>query len=206
MASEVIERQPWERQPGESARAYAAFCVYLNLGPQRSIQKAFEAKSAPDAPQKRPVNGTWKAWCSRFRWTERTNDYSLYLELIARQEREAEHNKELEAYRARQKHLAQATTDSAMKLVNLANQKIEELQKAYDDWKARLEAAETPAERAEIRRNDPINLLSIPNWIRAAASVAQVATDAESQALAVNELLHMLEDSDRFRLPMTPER
>jgi len=191
----MIQRQPWERQPEESARAYAAFCLYLNLGPQRSIQKAFEAKSAPNAPQKRPVNGTWKAWCSRFRWTERARDYSLHLELIARQEREAQHHKEIEAFRRRQRELAEVTTAIGLKLLELVNRKIKSLQKEYDAWKVRMEAATTPEQRAELLKENPINLMSIPSWIRAAAFASQVGSDAESQALAVNELLHVLQDT-----------
>lgn len=32
--------QPWDRQPDETAPAYAAFQAYLDLGPDRSIRKA----------------------------------------------------------------------------------------------------------------------------------------------------------------------
>lgn len=35
--TEIIE--PWERQPGETEKAYEAFLVYKNLGPGRSIKK-----------------------------------------------------------------------------------------------------------------------------------------------------------------------
>lgn len=192
MSSETDARHSWERREDESTKAYAAFCAYRDLGIERSFDKAYRAVKGAE---KRAVTGRWKLWANVYEWRRRAQDYDLYLELQARQRREAEHHAELEAYRMRQKHLAQATTDSALKMLKLGNQKIEDLQKQYDDWKAALLAADSPELRAKLLANDPISVLSVPNWIRAAASAAQVATDAESQALAVNELLHMLDDS-----------
>lgn len=195
MLSEIEARHPWERKENETSKAFAAFCAYRDLGPGRSISKAHATVKPRQTSGRGKAPRHWEEWASLHDWPKRAQDYDLHLELQARQRREAEHHAELEAYRTRQKHLAHATTDSALKLLKLSNQKIEDLQKEYDGWKAALLAADTPELRAKLLANDPISVLSIPNWIRAAASVAQVATDAESQALAVNELLHILEDT-----------
>ena len=32
------DAKPWERQDGESAKAYQAFCKYLDMGEKRSIR------------------------------------------------------------------------------------------------------------------------------------------------------------------------
>lgn len=82
-------------------------------------------------------------------------------------------------------------------MLELANRKMTDITKTYEEWKEKLAKAQTEEERAELRKNDPISTAHLPNMIRAAASVAQVATDAEAQALAVNELLKILEDTKK---------
>jgi hypothetical protein len=192
MTSEFIDRQPWEKQEGESMKAYTAFCTYRDLGSARSLIKA---ERATKGLQTSNVSGRWRQWSTDHEWKKRAQDYDLHLELIARVQREAVHHKELEDYRGRQKQLATATTASSLKLLRLANARIDDLQKIYDQWKANLASAKDDKEREALMGQCPINVLSIPNWISAAARVAQVALDSESQALAVNELLHVLADT-----------
>lgn len=58
------DRDPWERQPGESGPAYAAFIVYRDLGPlQRSIKKASETIGK--------ARNNCSRWARAWRWTER---------------------------------------------------------------------------------------------------------------------------------------
>ncbi|TAM68311.1 MAG: hypothetical protein EPN50_05040 [Chloroflexota bacterium] len=54
---------PWEPQPGESSPAFAAFVMYRDLGPGRSITKTAEALG-----RNRTLIGDWS---SRWRWQER---------------------------------------------------------------------------------------------------------------------------------------
>ena len=56
-------RAPWERQPGEGAKAYAAFESYKLLGPQRSITRV--AASLGRHPS------LIRRWCQGHGWVER---------------------------------------------------------------------------------------------------------------------------------------
>jgi len=56
-------RPPWERQPGEGAKAYAAFESYKLLGVQRSITRV--AASLGRHPS------LIRRWCQRHQWVER---------------------------------------------------------------------------------------------------------------------------------------
>lgn len=72
----------WERQKGESSKAYAAFCVYRDLGPDRSIEKARQTM-----PKTRPKS--WLVcWSTKYNWVARAAAYDDYLDRKKRLERE----------------------------------------------------------------------------------------------------------------------
>jgi len=72
----------WERQPGESTKAYAAFCVYRDLGTERSLEKAGQML---DKPRTRKWLGEWSA---KYKWVERAKAYDDYVEKLKRKEKE----------------------------------------------------------------------------------------------------------------------
>lgn len=74
--------QPWERQKGESARAFEAFLVYLQMGPDRSIQ-AVSHKLAKSIP-------LIKRWSSENNWVERCRAWDNYLQQEAKKAAVAE--------------------------------------------------------------------------------------------------------------------
>jgi hypothetical protein len=88
--AEVMPFESWERLPGETGAAYAAFCAYRDIGFERNIRKAVEGYirggtevpagnvSAHIAKRYR----VWRNWCSRFRWRERAADYDRYTEKL----------------------------------------------------------------------------------------------------------------------------
>jgi len=72
----------WDRLPNESTKAYAAFCVYRDLGPERSLDKAGQKL---DKPRSRKWLGEWSA---KYKWVERAEAYDDYIEKLKRKERE----------------------------------------------------------------------------------------------------------------------
>ena len=68
----------WDRQPGESSKAYANFCRYRDAGEDRSLRKlAGDAKTTSNLRQ-------LQEWSSRWRWVERSQKYEDHLEHQAR--------------------------------------------------------------------------------------------------------------------------
>ncbi len=57
------QRQPWHRQPDESAKAYEAFRIYREMGPSRSISKAARKLNKSTMVLAR--------WSTRWSWQER---------------------------------------------------------------------------------------------------------------------------------------
>lgn len=72
----------WERLPGESSKAYEAFCIYRDLGVDRSIEKTAKSRL-------KPGSYSWlRNWSSKYNWVERARAYDDYLEREKRKEQE----------------------------------------------------------------------------------------------------------------------
>ena len=73
--------ESWERLAGESAGAFAAFCVFRDVGAERNIRKAVESVEKDVDVQAKKYR-VWRNWCTQFRWRERAADYDRYIEKL----------------------------------------------------------------------------------------------------------------------------
>lgn len=70
--------EPWERQDGETARAWEAFCKYRDMGPDRSLRKVVQALNKNLT--------TIAEWSSKYEWVKRVAAWDAEQDRIARQE------------------------------------------------------------------------------------------------------------------------
>ncbi len=78
------DREPWERQPGETSKAYAAFCIYRNMGPrQRSL---IETARCWYADKSRTRVGVIERWSAGHNWVERCKAYDEFIDEQRRQQ------------------------------------------------------------------------------------------------------------------------
>ncbi|GEM_PF-5023068 len=91
---EIIYLDPWDRRE-KSDRAWAAFNIYLDLGPVRTVGTAYEqykkqfrpkkgTKKAFD-PKKEQTPGHFKKWASEFKWRDRAFSYDNHLTKVERE-------------------------------------------------------------------------------------------------------------------------
>lgn len=76
----------WDRPaPGETAKAFAAFAIYRDLGPDRSIRRAKETAGGSSANHR-----YWETWSSANRWPARAAAYDAWLDehLVAKRREE----------------------------------------------------------------------------------------------------------------------
>lgn len=64
--------KPWERQEDEGAKAYEAFVIYREMGPERSLTKVSE-----ELHKGRDLIGRWSA---TYHWVDRVREYERQLE------------------------------------------------------------------------------------------------------------------------------
>src|SRR5262245_12181395 len=80
---------PWERWPGESAKAYAAFCLFRDLGPGRSLDAASRSYHHPGLEAQQPprrrlprASGTIRRWAHRWSWLDRARAWDQETERL----------------------------------------------------------------------------------------------------------------------------
>lgn len=72
---------PFEQQPKETAKAFAAFSLYLSLGPQRSLAAVGRKLGKSKVVIER--------WSSKFDWPSRVNAHSAHMAIVEREATEA---------------------------------------------------------------------------------------------------------------------
>jgi hypothetical protein len=76
--------EPWTRQPGETAKAHAAFLVYRNLGAgRRSLNRAYNRHRTGNESAGLATPGTWTHWSVRHDWARRCAAWDAH---VAREE------------------------------------------------------------------------------------------------------------------------
>lgn len=81
----VLPFESWERLPGESGAAYAAFSAFRDCGLDRTIRKAVESAETDRARRDKRYN-VWRNWSTQFRWKERAADYDRHIERLKQTE------------------------------------------------------------------------------------------------------------------------
>src|SRR6266545_5521508 len=106
-----IDGNPEETpEPHESARAFAAFCMYRDLGPGRSVAAAWNARQVTTGakgpidvvPQRSRPSGRWNLWSSKYHWVDRAAAHDRKIDeakCAAIREKEIEYKKVQEAFK-----------------------------------------------------------------------------------------------------------
>lgn len=72
--------RPWEKGAAETSRAFAAFVVYRDLGPGRTIARAAEKLGKADS--------TFEHWSAKYSWPKRAEAYDAHLDAVGRAQAE----------------------------------------------------------------------------------------------------------------------
>ena len=68
---------PWDRRAAETAKAYAAFRTYAELGAHRSVREALRQNSGKTAVSRKLR--TWEGWSSKNAWVSRADSRDAWL-------------------------------------------------------------------------------------------------------------------------------
>jgi len=117
--------KPWSKLSNETSRQYEAFCIYRDMGIERSILKVAYEWSAGGHQSK------LKEWSSKYHWVERASAYDEHIDEIKRARNE-EAIIEMSARHADYSLQIQEKAIEALKLVKPEELKPNDLIKWYD--------------------------------------------------------------------------
>ncbi|MFA6258784.1 MAG: hypothetical protein WCX79_03745 [Candidatus Paceibacterota bacterium] len=123
-----MQRDPWDRLDREPSEQYIRFCVYRDLGPGRTIGKAY-AKLCEEYGKAGCGPRRLEKIATRYKWVKRSRAYDDHLEKIRRED----HEKELKAMFRRHKSLGLGLQQFAGKKLEKILKDKETLDKAADD-------------------------------------------------------------------------
>jgi hypothetical protein len=133
----------WLKQKNETAKAYAAFQVYLELGKERTIDSAHTQATGHQNTVKRSSRA-WLRWSSKYNWVARANAYDEHLIILQMQHAEEETKRKATATLARREKLLQAELELAARLLDRARKILEKDLKncSYSDAARMVETAD----------------------------------------------------------------
>jgi hypothetical protein len=176
----------YDRQNGETTKAYTAFTLYRDMGSARSLDRVEEKIYGTQIGHKRGTNLTsLKRWSREWNWVDRCRDYDRDREQEMRQIKSA-HEKaayiqDLEHYQLQQKTIGMMT-------LNLATRSLESIALILEPIHQALKAS------GGVIPRDKIDLLfasqlAAKNLMLAASSGAELA----AKGLVIEQLLESIE-------------
>jgi hypothetical protein len=114
--AEMLPFDSWERLPGETSAAFAAFCVFRDFGTDRNIRKAVDGAEKDERVREKRYR-VWRSWAAQFRWKVRAADYDRYHEKL----KQTELRKTIEAQGEKHRQVTEKMLDVVIKKLDTMN-------------------------------------------------------------------------------------
>jgi hypothetical protein len=168
----------WDRLPGESPKAYRAFCVYRDLGPGRCLDQASRsyhqrqrAEADGTQPGRQPrASGTIRRWAERWNWSVRAMAWDQELEQVKRK-------KQVEEV----EEMAQRHAREALMLQNKAVERLRQLRPEELKPRETLDYLIEAAKLERLSRGEPTERLAEEHHV---TDVRQLSDDELARIVA----------------------
>lgn len=176
------ELKSYDRQDGETIKAYAAFCIYRDMGIDRSLPKTAIIVYPPRVPQEAPRNiSALETWSYKYGWIDRCRDYDRDEEILERERVRSrnidEHDRELEQFRQSNKAMGSALLAMGARLMKIGDRVAREIES-----------------KDKITTADLDTFLKLPASIKAIANFATIGGDLTADGLLIRQMLEKLKE------------
>lgn len=175
------DRKPYDKQENETAKAYAAFCAYRDMAPDRSYKKlAEQTEYGPN------YHRVIERWSSKYNWAERCHAYDSDQEKIKRaiviQSHKEEHKAKIERVRRTQEELGNTLVTTAAQMLAVCQARIKEALPTPDKPKAYMD----------------LEPKDVAAWLRSATSAAELGSRLRAESLAIQKLIETMTENGEF--------
>lgn len=191
----------YDRQAGESEKAYAAFVIYRNKGVERQLKTAAQ-EFYPDLPQtqRRHRNiSQFSKWSAEYNWVDRCLEFDRDEEAIARERNReldrAEHDAKLEKFRHDNENLGSEMTGLSKDLTSFFRSSLAE---TVEVFKTPIETdEENPQAEVKLvkaRQSKLGQLFTVSQICKSATAFATVGGDLTADGLLIRQMLEKLKE------------
>jgi hypothetical protein len=180
----------YDRADGETTKAYAAFCIYRDLGADRSLLRTannFYPRQSPDNSPTHPNIARIERWSKAWRWVDRCRDFDLDREREVREHTRRrdleEHDLKLERFRQDNENLGRGLMEIATDLIAAINE-------------LTAPARERLNNNQPLEKGDAETILSAPASIRSIALFAQTGSQMNADGLLIRQLIEKFKQGD----------
>lgn len=118
--------KPWERQPGESSKAFRAFTIYRDMGPARSVKQAYREYTGKHDFQGDVGKARYfQKWNIGTGWVKRAEAYDAHIERLTREAEEEALRQSAGRWAIRMEELREAEYQAGISLLQKATKMLE---------------------------------------------------------------------------------
>lgn len=197
-----MDVKSYDRQAGETEKAYAAFVIYRNLGLKRSLQKAAENyyEGLGNAQKLHRNRSQFTAWCGKYNWVDRCLDYDRDEEAIARERKReldcAEHDAKLGKFREDNEELGSEMTGLSKELTSFFRSSLAETVEVFKTTIDLDEDPERGVKLVKVRQSQLGHLFTVSQICKTATTFATVGGDLTADGLLIRQMLEKMKEGE----------
>jgi hypothetical protein len=187
-----MEMKTYDRIEGETTKAWAAFCIYRDMGAARSHDRVAAEIYPPESPQNHPRNiSQIERWSSAWKWAERCKDYDLDEEAryrnLLRAENDGEYLRKIESYRAHVEGVGMA-------ILAISDKYLVSIDRRSSRIFAEIEAASIDGRSPNLTKAEEDFYLQIPSAIRSISASCLGGNQLSGDGLGIRLLINQRDE------------
>ena len=194
------ETKSYDRQYGETEKAYAAFVIYRDLGSDRSLEKTAEIYYPAQVAHRvrHPNIRRVQDWSAKYSWSIRVLDYDRDEEAIARERKRelscAEHDAKLAKFQESNEGLGSEMTGLSLELTSFFRSSLAETVEVFKTTVAVDEDPERGVKLVKARQSQLGHLFTVSQICKTATTFATVGGDLTADGLLIRQMLEKMKE------------